>query len=240
MTRLLHAMHTDVLLQSRNRLYAISVGVAALFGAALAPLASPSNLALSIPTALLLFVGGSTLMYVVAMIILEKADGVLAALTVSPLRPREYLASKVLTLTGIATLEALFIVVAATVAADVPAPDLRGQLLLLSGVIGLGVLHVLAGIVLVARHDRLTDALVPVSALAILFQLPAFHFAGAADFAPLLAIPSAAPTLLLRAAYAPLSPLEWTYALGGTATSLVALAFWASRAFEKHVVRGGA
>ena len=72
--RWLAAVRTDVVLQARNQLYGISVGVAALCAGGLAWLAAPEHFAAAIPMVVLMFVGGSTLLYVVAMIILERDD----------------------------------------------------------------------------------------------------------------------------------------------------------------------
>jgi len=145
MKRLLAAVRTDVQLQARNQLYAISVGVALLSAAVLAWLSPPDLLHGTMPMAILLSVGGSTLLYVVAMMILEKDDGVLGALAVTPLRASEYIAAKVVTLTAIATVEGLLLCAGAwgwlrrSHDLALPGPTL------LVGLLALGVFHVLVG-----------------------------------------------------------------------------------------------
>ncbi len=234
--RLWAAIGTDLRLQARNQLLAISVGVSVIVGGALAWLASADNLHGTVPLALLMFVGGSTLLYVVAMIILERDDGTLAAVCVSPLRPWEYLSSKVLTLTGLATIEGVLITAGALAllgrAGPVPIPNA----LLLLGLISLGVMHVLVGVILVVRYDGLMAALVPMAAIATVMQVPAFYFVDGLDYAPLLLIPTAAPTMLIRGAFVPLLAWEWAYALGVTAITLAVLVRWSLRAFEVHVI----
>ena len=236
MTRLLAAMKTDVVLQARNQLYGISIGVALVSAAALAWLSPLDLVAGTFPMALLMFVGGSTLLYVVAMIILEKDDGTLAAIAVSPLRPREYLAAKVVTLSALATLEGVLIVAGAWLIlrrnGDLPLPSAWT----LVGLVALAVMHVLVGIVLVVRYQRITEAMLPMGAVATVLQLPALYFVGAIDHPALLAIPSAAPTLLIRAGFAPLATWEWVYALAGSAVTIALLALWSARAFETHVL----
>ncbi len=237
--RLATALRTDVRLQAKNQLYAISIGVAVVVSGAVAWLSSADTLARSVPMALLMFVGGSTLLYVVAMIILERADGTLMAVIVSPLRAWEYLTAKTITLTALATLEAALIVAGTHLilarSGDVPAPNA----LLAVGVVALGVMHVLVGIVIVVRYDRIVEALMPMSAVATILQIPAFWFVGAIDHPAVLAIPSGAPTMLIRAAYVPLTSLEWIYASGVTALSLAGLAAWSLAAFREHVVKRG-
>jgi fluoroquinolone transport system permease protein len=234
--RLLAAIKTDVLLQARNQLVAISVGVAILVGGALAWLASPGNVHETFPFAMLMFVGGSTLLYVVAMIILEREDGTLDAVSVSPLRPWEYLASKVITLTALATLEGALITGAALAflarGGAVPLPSA----LLLVGLGALGVMLVLMGIILVVRHQRLSTVILPMSLLALVLQVPAFYFFAGLDYLPMLAIPSGAPGMLLRGAFVPLATWEWVYGLGGTALMLALLIPWSLRAYDVYVI----
>jgi len=235
--RLVAAMRTDVTLQAKNQLYAISVVVSVIVAGALAWLSPRDGLARTVPMGLLMFVGGSTLLYVVAMILLERADGTLDAICVSPLRSGEYLAAKVITLTLLATLEGTLITAGtlALLARQGPVPLPNAWLVV--GLLALGAMHVLVGVVLVVRYRRLSEALMPMSALALLFQLPAFHFVGAFDHPALLAIPSAPPTLLVKAAFVPLEPWELAYGLVATTIIVGALSAWALRAFEAHVVR---
>lgn len=235
--RLYAALRTDVVLQARNRLYGISIGVALVVAGVLAWLSSPGAVARTVPLVLLCFVGGSTLLYVVAMLILEKADGTLAAVAVSPLRPREYLAAKVMSLTALATLEAALITYGGLAlltrdgAVDWPGP------LALVGVLALGAMHVLVGVIIVVRYDRLMEALIPMSAIATALQAPALWYIGALDHPALLAVPSGAPTMLIRGAFTPLSGWQWAYGLGVTALTLAVLAVWAGRAYDTHIVR---
>ena len=238
--RLGAALRLDALAQSRNRLYAISIAVAAVGAAMLGWLSTPERLVGTVPLALLAFVGGSTLLYVVAMLVLERADGTLAALLVSPLRPWEYLTSKVLSLTAIALLEAAIVVGGAWVWLDrggpVPLPNVP---LLVAGVVALGAMHVLAGVVLAVPHPRLMDVLVPMSLVALFFQLPAAYFVGAADSPWLLLVPTGPATMLVRGAFVRLEPWQWVYAVGGSLGVLGVLAPWSLRRFETHVTRAG-
>lgn len=236
--RLGAAVRTDVVLQARNQLYGISVGVALVAAGGLAWLSPHDRLEATVPMALLMFVGGSTLLYAVAMLILERDDGTLSAVIVSPLRPAEYLLSKVITLSGLATLEALLTVGGAlgvlSRSGEVPVP---GPLLLV-GVVLLAVMHVLVGLVLVVRYRRLMEVLIPMGAIATIMQLPAFYFVGALPHRAWLLIPTGAPTMFIRGGFAELTPWEWTYATVGSALTLLALWVAARRAFQRHVIEG--
>lgn len=236
MKRLLAAMKVDALLQARNQLYAISFVASVIFGGALAWLSPAAHDARAFPMAILFIVGGSTMLYVVAMIILEKDDGTLDALVVSPLRPGEYLASKVLTLTLLACIEGVLMTYGALawIARSEPAPWPNG--LFFVGMIALGVMHVLAGVIVAARYDRIMEAILPMGFVATVMQLPAFWYVGVISSRWVLLIPSGAPAMFLRGAFVPLSPWEWAYAVGGTALVIGGLARWSLVAFRVHII----
>lgn len=237
--RVLAAMRADMLVQGRNQLYAISVFVSVLMAAALILFASSENLARIVPMAILFIAGGSTLLYVTGMLTLERDDGVLAALSVSPLRPWEYILAKTVTLSLLTFIEGVIIVAGAwgwlwRSDHELAIPGWE----VLPGIFGLGVLHVLAGFVLVVRYRRFMDALIPMSLIAVVFQLPAFYFLGALKSRLWLCMPTGAPAMLIRGGFASLQLWEWVYAVGGTALATAALWFWALRAYDRYVVQG--
>ncbi len=139
MNRLLSAMKTDVTVQLRNNLYSIGIGVGILVAVALSQLARPDQLFLAVPTLMLLVIGGTTLLYVAGMILFEKDEGTLNMVIVSPLRTWEYLASKIITLTALATLESAIMVGGAMLimswSAEISVPNLP---ILLIGIIAIG------------------------------------------------------------------------------------------------------
>lgn len=237
--RLAAAVKLDTRVQARNQLWGISIGVAVLAAGALAWLSPPERIGGTVPMTLLMFAGGSTLLYVTAMILLERGDGTLAAISVSPLRPWEYLASKVATLTALATAEALIITYGAIAIVSRQGPVVWPGPWLLVGVLALGAMHVLIGVVIVVRYDKINEVLLPMSMVASVLQIPALWMIGALEHPLWLAIPSAAPTMLIRAAFVPLSTGEWIYALGYTTVATAGLAVWARRAFSRHVTRRG-
>ena len=237
--RLLAAVRADMLIQGRNQLYAISVFVSVLMAAALAMFASEANLSRVVPMAILFIAGGSTLLYITGMLSLERDDGVLAALTVSPLRPWEYILSKTLTLSLLTCIEGAIIVAGAwgwlwRADASIAAPGWE----ILPGVLCLGAVHVLAGFVLVVRYRRFMDALIPMSLVAVAFQIPAFYFLGALKSPLWLCVPTGAPAMWIKAGFVNLTLWEWCYATGGTLLTMGIFWFWALRAYERHVVQG--
>lgn len=238
MNRLASAMKTDVTLQVRNRLYYIGPAFSVIAAGMLALIAPTVDLAVSIPVAMILLVGGSTLLYVVGLITFEKDEGTLNAVIVAPLRTYEYLLSKVLTLTALATLESAIIVGGATLLIFSRMQELVtfNVPLLLTGIVTIGVIYTLIGIIMMVRYERLTDALVPILAVAIPLQLPFLYFLGWLTHPVFLIVPTSAPTLLMVGAFRSLTPWEWVYGVGYTVVMIIGLSYWAYAAFRAHVI----
>jgi fluoroquinolone transport system permease protein len=240
MNRLLAAMKMDVTLQVRTQLYSIGIGAGVLVAVALAWLAQPQQMVLLIPTLMLLVVGGSTMLYVAAMILFEKEQGTLKATIVSPLRPSEYLWAKIITLTFLATVESVVMIGGAMLimsfSDEVALPNI---LLLLLGIVGIGIIYTLIGIVLIVRYDKITEFLIPLSAVAVILQLPFLYFLGWVEHPLFLLIPTSAPTVLMQGAYIQLPGWQWLYALGYTAVLITVLTIWAYRAFQTHIIAKG-
>ena len=176
-------------------------------------LATPERLPAYIPTLLLLVVGGTTLLYVGAMMLFEKDEGTLSATLVSPLRSSaEYLWSKVLSLTALATLESVVMIGGATLimsfSVDVTLPNIPILL------VEIGVLYTLIGIIIIVRLDAITDFLVLMGLVATMLQFPFLYFLGWVEHPLLLVIPTSAPTVIMHGAYRALSAGAWLYAIG--------------------------
>ena len=237
MKRFYNMMKTDVMLQFRTKLYHIGIGVGVIVAAVFAWLAEPEQMFSYVPALLLLVVGGSTLLYVGAMIIFEKEQGTLNATIVSPVRTSEYLWSKIITLTFLATLEGVTMVGGAMLIMsffdDIALPNIP---FLLLGIVLISILYTLVGILLIVRYDKITEFLIPMAGVAVVFQLPFVYFLGWVRLPFLLAIPTSAPTVLMQGAYNVLAGWEWVYAVGYTAVLLIGLTIWAHRAFEKHII----
>lgn len=237
MSRFLAVMKTDVTVQVRNNLYQIGVAIGMLVAIALSALTGPESIAKAVGPVILLMGGGSTLMYVAGMILFEKDEGTLHATIVSPIRTGEYLWSKILTLTMLATFECVLAVAGALVIVSLsgalPWPNIP---LLLGGIIVLSVFFTLLGIVMVVRYNKITDFLMPMTAVASTLQLPFLYFWGVVEHPALLIIPTSAPTMLIQGAFIPLAPWEWIYSLTYTGVLIAALAVWAHRAFRTHII----
>lgn len=229
-------MQTDFTVQVRNRLYAIGLAVAAFIAFMISRLSTPEELGQTAPILMLMAIGGSTLLYVAGMILFEKDEGTLSALIVSPLTVREYLTSKVITLTALATLESVLTIIGAAALMGLATLTMFNVPVFLLGIITIGVIYTLIGVVVVVRYRSITDFLVPVLFIATILQAPAFHFTGLIESYAWYVIPTTAQTLIMSAAWEPLALWEWGYALGYTALTIGVLYAWSLRAFHKHIV----
>ena len=231
------ASEGDVTGQVRNQLYSIGIGVAILTAVVLSQLTSADQLYATTPVILLLVAGGSTILYAAGMLLFELDEGTLVATIVSPLRPMEYLWSKVLSLGLLSSLEGgLMIGVAMAIFAfngDVVMPHL------LPIVVGLGsiaAIHILLGLAVVVRYRSITDFLVAISIPLVLFQLPFLYFMGVSDHWAWLIIPTSAQGMFFRGAFMTIEPWQWAYAIVYTAAQIGLLSVWAYRSFHTHII----
>ncbi len=236
MSRLLSLLKTDVVVQFRNKLYAIGIGVAVIIAIGISQLASVKHLPLVVPTLMLLALGGSTLLYVAGMILFEKDEKTINALITSPLRVSEYLWSKIITLSTLATIEGVVMVGGAMLImgfwVPVPIPNLIPLFL---GIMATGIVYCLVGIILVVRYEKLTDFILPMGAYAGILQVPFLYFLGLVEHPIFLVIPTSASTMLIKGAYVQLPLWQWIYAILYTSITILVFAFWAHRAFTKYI-----
>jgi fluoroquinolone transport system permease protein len=228
MSRLRATLRADVTLQLRNGFYAATGFVAAVWAAIL--LQSPAfDWSWLLPPLALGNLLLNTFYFMGALVLLEKGEGTITALVVTPLRIGEYLLSKVATLSTLAMVETLLIVALASGGRFSPAP-------LLLGVALAGALFCLAGFVAVARHDSINTFLLPSGAYAALLWLPLLAYVAQWRPWPLFLHPLMPPLVLVEGAFRPLALWEALYGLGSSALWL-ALFFVASRrAFRRWLL----
>jgi hypothetical protein len=91
MTPMLSALRWDVVLQARNGFYWASAFLVAMIGALLLnlPEAARANSALWVPAILAINLQITTFFFVAGLMLLERDEGTLAALAVSPLSPQD-------------------------------------------------------------------------------------------------------------------------------------------------------
>ena len=228
MSRLISTMRLDLRLQFRNGFYYAAIFVVVIFTILLRQL--PQDVVtFLLPPFLLTNMVINTFYFVAGLVLLEKGEGTLEAQIVTPLRTREYLTSKAVTLSIMSLVEAMLIV------ALTRGLDLR-WLPLIAAILMVGPLYVLIGFTLVSRYDSLNEYLFPSFIYTMFFSIPLIYYFGLWS-GPLFYLHPLQPALvLLQAAFEPVA--TWKLAYG-----ILYLGFWvwiaylfSRRAFYRFVI----
>ncbi len=231
MSRLAATLRLDARLQARNNVYLI-IAVAAIglaFG--LRALFTPEQLHFFMPLVALSGVGLTTFFLVGVLLLLERGEGTLDVVLVSPLRPGEYLASKLMTVTALALVES------ALIAGIAYGLGFSFVWLALAVLLRAGLVAAV-GVVVGVRYRSITHFLLPAVALSVAFDLPVLWYLELWP-TPLFYLWPTLPSLLLaKAAFLPVDPVELVYACAYGALAMGGAVFWASKALDRFVVRG--
>lgn len=224
MTRLLATLRTDVRLQLRNRLYHAAAVMAVASMLVLRWLPAEAAM-LILPVLILENVLVNTFYFVSGLLLWERGEGTFAAQSVTPLRHREYLGSKLITLTALSLGENL--IIAASVI------GLESRLLLAAiGIVLAAVLFCLAGIALVVRYASINEFLMPSVVYTLLLTLPVLGVFGVG--APHMYLPHPAHgTLTLLQMPTSATAAWWLYAVGYPVLWIPPVYFWSRRALRK-------
>jgi fluoroquinolone transport system permease protein len=221
-------MLLDIRLQWRNGFYYATLIVLVLW-AVLSTLLTLPRLDWLLPGLLLGNLLVNTFYFLGGLILLEKGEQTLAAQIVTPLQIRDYLGSKLLTLTGLALLENIVLT------AVVAGLHFNG-LFLTAGLALAALLFCLAGFLVVIRYDAINEYLLPSMLYTSLLLLPLFSYFASWDHWLLWLHPMQGPLLLLQAAWqmVPVGQLLW--AVGHSLLWIGGLYWLAERAFHRFVV----
>ncbi len=225
MRRVAAAAACDVRLQIRYGLYGVSVLMVLVWGALLGILSSRVTLRpeLLVPPFIVINLQVTTFFFMAALVLFEKSEGVLTALVVSPLRDMEYLMSKSITLTALATAETLLI------AAFLFGGDVHWRGAIVASIL-LGVLYTLAGFITVVRFESINQFLLPSVLVITASMLPLLAHFGVAGHHWMILHPVEPALLVARGD-------GGAGALAGAIAWCVAAAVWARREFRRFVVK---
>jgi len=230
--RLAASLLCDIRLQLRNGFYAASVFVTAVWAAVFSQL--PHFDASGVWAGMVaanLFI--TTFYFIAGLVLLERDEGSLAARSVTPLRPREYLASKVLTLSALAAVENTVLTLLLAGLGFLRAGP--GLIFLILGIVLLSAILCLAGFVVIARYRSINEFLMPSMVYVFGLGLPLIDFFGLWRSPLFLLHPMQAALALMRVGWEPLSPGEAAYGLLYPAAA-IALLYILSRRAYKHLL----
>jgi fluoroquinolone transport system permease protein len=230
-SRLSATLRLDAELQARNHVYLIIAVAACVVALPLRALFTPEQLHFFMPLLALSGVSLTTLFLVGVLLLLERGEGTLDIVLVSPLRPAEYLASKLGTVTALACVESVLIVgIAYGLAFSFP--WLALAVILRAGLVAA------VGVAVVVRYRSITEFLLPAIVLTLAFDLPVLFYLELWP-SPLFYLWPTLPSLLLaKAAFLPVDPFQLVYACAYGVLAVGAALFWASRELDRFVVRG--
>lgn len=211
MTALLAGLRWDVIVQARNGFYWASAFLIIIISALLLciPEGARTNSALWVPAVIAINLQITTFFFVAGLILLERDEGTLNALAVSPLSPSGYLAIRTVSLTGLAAAETIAIV-------WIGFGTGGSWSLILGGTVALGVIYTGFGAAVATRYDSVNALLLPASAFVALLLLPLLPHFGLAPRLPFFVHPLEPPMTLIRAGYGVIDPLEVTFGLLGS------------------------
>jgi fluoroquinolone transport system permease protein len=211
MTPILHAVRWDVIVQARNGFYWASAFLVIIISALLlnVPGSARANSAAWVPAILVLNLQITTFFFVAGLMLLERDEGTLNALAVSPLSPSGYLAMRTLSLTGLAAAETIAIVwIGFGTGGSWP--------LILGGTAALGVIYTGVGAAVATRYDSVNALLLPASAFVALLLLPLLPHFGLTPRLPFFVHPLEPPMTLIRAGYGAGDRVDVAYGMFGS------------------------
>lgn len=222
------ALGWDVVVQARNGFYwATAFVVLAVGGLLLAlPDAARANHGAWVPALLAINLQITTFFFAAALVLLEREEGTLAVLAVTPFGPGSYAAMRTATLTALGIVETMAIV---WIAFGTTGSWSR----ILLGTATMGVIYTGCGLAIASRYDSVNTLLLPAAAFVTLLLLPLLPHFGLAPRAPFLVHPIEPALALVRAGYVPAGPGELSYDVLGSAAGSVLAFLWGRRGVRR-------
>ncbi len=226
--RLLHAVWADIRFQFKQGFYLVYVLITVMYLIILSFL--PEDI-LSVGLPLVVFSDPSVLglFFIGGIIMLEKMQGILSVLVVSPLRTMEYILSKVISLAFVSVLAAFAITGFSHYG------NVNWLLVFLSTVLTSGI-FTLCGIMITAGCNTVNQYMIKTVPYMLLFVFPCFSLIGFPYSDLFTIIPSVAGLRLMLGAYTEISFYEAT----GLVIYLVGINYvflrWAICVFENKII----
>jgi fluoroquinolone transport system permease protein len=225
MTAILNALRWDAIIQARNGFYWASAFLIIVISALLllVPETARADSALWVPAILVINLQITTFFFVAGLMLLERDEGTLNALAVSPLSASGYLAMRTFSLTALAAAETIAIV-------WIGFGTGGSWSLILLGTAALGVIYTGFGAAVATRYDSVNALLLPASAFVALLLLPLLPHFGLAPSLPFIVHPLEPPMTLIRAGYGVADRIDVSFGiLGSFGWSAIAFAWGRSR-----------
>ncbi len=232
MRRLWSFMRLDWRLQQRYGFLYAAVFMALVWIAVLRSL-RPGALAAAVPFVVFVDLAVVGFYFMAGSLLFEKGEGTLTALLTSPLRFREFLAARLVTLTLLA------MIISFAVALGSRSPHFN-TVLFASGVILCAMINLLAGVYAVAPYDSISRFMIPSQLYVVVLYLPLIPFFGWWRSPAFYLIPTHGSLLLLQGAFTFIHPWQIVYAAVYQVLWISILTVLVRRRFDRHLIgRGG-
>ena len=171
------------------------------------------------------------IMFVGVLVLFEKSENTLSSLVVTPMKVWEYLSSKIISLTILATVSALIFVILATSSFDF------NYLYLFVGMILTSVFLILVGFLMVARLHSINEYLLMMMLAFVGLTLPPLlHLNGLYENVLFYLWPTQASFILFNGVFESIELWEAIYAIVYLLVWIVICFIIAKKAFYKHIV----
>lgn len=169
--------------------------------------------------------------FIAGAVFFEKGERTLFALLTTPLRFAHYLTSKLVTMSTLALVTCVVVVLLHFGVGVEP-------FAFLAAVVSMALLMVLAGFITAPLFPSISEWLVPSTVLLTLMNAPVLDYSGLVPHPLFYLVPTEAPLLLLGAAFQQVSLTGWqiAYAIGYPILWIAGLCLVARRVFDRYVV----
>jgi fluoroquinolone transport system permease protein len=169
--------------------------------------------------------------FIAGAVFFEKGERTLFALQITPLRFRHYLTSKLVTMSALALVTCVVVVL-------VDYGFGVESFAFVAAVVSMALLMVLVGIVTAPLYPSISEWLMPSTLVLALANAPALDYSGLVPHVLFYLVPTEGPLLLLGAAFDQVNLAGWqvAYALGYPALWIAGLCLVARRVFDRYVV----
>jgi fluoroquinolone transport system permease protein len=230
MRRLLATIHCDAIVQLRQGFYYATAFVLIVCVVVVSRIPAV-NLSWLLPALVLGNLMMNTFYFIGGLVLLEKGEGTLEAQVVTPLRTWEYLASKIGTLTLLALVENIVIVI-------LLAGFGFGLLSLATSIVLTSILYCLGGVVAVVRYDSINEYLMPSVLYSSLLSAPLGPYLIQWDGWVLYLHPLHATLLLAQAAFQPVGYWQMVYGILYPTIWIGVMVYFGQRAFRRFIITG--
>jgi len=174
------------------------------------------------------------IMFVGALVLFEKNENTLQALTITPMQTRNYFLSKIITLTTLAIITGLIFIVLKNGIFNV------NYFYFFTGIILSSVFLILVGFILVSRCNSINEYLIMIMfAFLLLFIPPLLHFSGLFENVVFYLWPSHASFILFNGVLGEVPLNEALYSILYLCVWIAISFYLAYRAYYKYIVAGG-